>query len=89
MNVKFANNTSKWQIECNSEFKGLNFISASLYTYEIVCDRKSEGAGDQIKKKLLQFVISEYYCLSSLALIKSLCITHAKILGPTHCSEYG
>jgi hypothetical protein len=24
MNVKFANNTSKWQIEFNSEFKGLN-----------------------------------------------------------------
>jgi hypothetical protein len=23
MNVKFANNTSKWQIEFNSEFKGL------------------------------------------------------------------
>jgi hypothetical protein len=23
MNVKFANNTSKWQIEYNSEFKGL------------------------------------------------------------------
>jgi hypothetical protein len=24
MNVKFAINTSKWQIEFNSEFKGLN-----------------------------------------------------------------
>jgi hypothetical protein len=23
MNVKFANNTSKWQIEYNSDFKGL------------------------------------------------------------------
>jgi hypothetical protein len=26
MNVKFANNTSKWQIEFNSEFKGLMYL---------------------------------------------------------------
>jgi hypothetical protein len=25
MNVKFPNNTSKWQMEFNSEFKGLNW----------------------------------------------------------------
>jgi hypothetical protein len=27
MNVKFPNNTSKWQIEFNSAFKGLNINS--------------------------------------------------------------
>jgi hypothetical protein len=26
MNVKFPNNTSKWQIEFNSAFKGLNYF---------------------------------------------------------------
>jgi hypothetical protein len=26
MNVKFANNTSKWQIEFNSAFKGLTTV---------------------------------------------------------------
>jgi hypothetical protein len=25
MNVKFPNNTSKWQMEFNSAFKGLNY----------------------------------------------------------------
>jgi hypothetical protein len=30
-NVKFANNTSKWQIEFNSEFKGLK---------KFLCDRR-------------------------------------------------
>jgi hypothetical protein len=35
MNVKFANNTSKWQIEFNSEFKGL--ISALWTDKQRLC----------------------------------------------------
>jgi hypothetical protein len=30
MNVKFPNNTSKWQMEFNSEFKGLNMLTILL-----------------------------------------------------------
>jgi hypothetical protein len=30
MNVKFLNNTSKWQMEFNSAFKGLKLFTATL-----------------------------------------------------------
>jgi protein-disulfide isomerase len=44
MNVKFPNNTSKWQMEFNSEFKGLKY---SVLTVEknIYKTQHLEGSG--------------------------------------------
>jgi hypothetical protein len=36
MNVKFPNNTSKWQIEFNSAFKGLNMLH-TLRFFSLKC----------------------------------------------------
>jgi hypothetical protein len=41
MNVKFPNNTNKWQMEFNSAFKGLNqnqiYIYIYIYIYMYIC----------------------------------------------------
>jgi hypothetical protein len=47
MNVKFPNNTSKWQIEFNSAFKGLN-SSVLIVVEKIYKMQHLEGSGTPV-----------------------------------------
>jgi hypothetical protein len=69
MNVKFPNNTSKWQIEFNSAFKGLtrsatldSYISSLFKTRTIVNDSKII----QFIPGLLKFTDPALVCLKKL-----------------------
>jgi hypothetical protein len=55
MNVKFPNNTSKWQMEFNSAFKGLMLLLYRLYDWQTMNRKdirdilKSQAANTQLE----------------------------------------
>jgi hypothetical protein len=57
MNVKFPNNTSKWQMEFNSEFKGLTEESESKYTSKEEEILESPPTDAQMREALQIFVV--------------------------------